>query len=225
MKLISRLRDSEPGFTLIEILITVSISGVVLTLLYSSFFQVINAKDRIEEKNEVSHEVRLIFSRISRDLTNVYQRGKTYGSTTPKVPYFLGTIENDNSKLVFTSLARDTIFNKNQSDQTEISYYLVPVDKDETSEEKLFALVRKDNPFIGQEDKGIVFPISERVAIFNINFLNEQSFDDLGEGVQQEWDSSAVNSLPKAVEINLALRNNRGENEYFSQIISLPIAE
>ena len=92
MRLISQLKDhkiDQKGFTLIEVILAVGISAVVLTLVYSSLFQVINTKDTLETRNEVSHEVRVIFSRINRDISNIYQRGKNYGVTAPKTPYFL----------------------------------------------------------------------------------------------------------------------------------------
>ena len=228
MRLISQLKDhkiDQKGFTLIEVILAVGISAVVLTLVYSSLFQVINTKDTLETRNEVSHEVRVIFSRINRDISNIYQRGKNYGVTAPKTPYFLGTVENENSRLVFTSLARDSVLSGGrQSDQTEISYYLVALNEDDFEEEKLYALVRRDNPYFGQEDEGIYFPISKRVSDFDINYLDEQTFNGLSEEQKTEWNSAAVNSLPLAVEINLAIRNERGEDERYSKIISIPIA-
>ena len=52
---------------------------------------------------------------------------------------------------MFTSLARDSVLSGGrQSDQTEISYYLVALNEDDFEEEKLYALVRRDNPYFGQ---------------------------------------------------------------------------
>ena len=226
MKSILQLKVVKNGFTLIEILIAISIGAVVLTLLYNALFQIINAKEKVENINEISQEIRVIFSVLSRDLANVFPKGQFSDKTSPKEPYFRASIENNNSKLVFTSLVRDTVFNESQSDQTEISYYLVPVNRDNIGSEQLFALVRRDNPFFDkEEDRGTIFPVSERVVSFTLNFIDANSLGNLNGEKKREWNSLSLNSLPKAVEVNLDLQNSKGENERYSRIIIIPIAK
>lgn len=221
MKSILQLKISSKGFTLIEILVAVSISAVVITLVYTSLFQIIQTKDRVEETSALIHEVRVLFSRIEKDLTNAYPRGGVYLPSASDQTYFLGTQEGENSRLVFTTFSRDTVFEKGQSDQTEVTYYL------EVNEEnnELFSLLRRDNPFQGNENGGFVFPISEKIVKFELNYTDESTFDvqRAGEVTKiKEWDSAEIGSLPKAVEVNVTFRDNNDDERDFSSVFLIP---
>ena len=104
-----RLFQTERGFTLLELLVAVFISALVLTLVGTSFFQIINAKEKVEDQLELIHEARVVFSRIGKDLSSVYPRGKVVNSAA-SYPYifFLATNDEqtDNSRLEFSSFAR-----------------------------------------------------------------------------------------------------------------------
>ena len=125
-----RLFQTERGFTLLELLVAVFISALVLTLVGTSFFQIINAKEKVEDQLELIHEARVVFSRIGKDLSSVYPRGKVVNSAA-SYPYifFLATNDEqtDNSRLEFSSFARSPIEFNRESDQSEITYFMVQV--------------------------------------------------------------------------------------------------
>ncbi len=221
MKSTLQLKTNGEGFTLIEILVAISISAVVITLVYSSLFQIIRTKDRVEETSELIHEVRVLFSRIEKDLANAYPRGGIYLPSASDQTYFLGTQDGENSRLSFTTFSRDTVFEQGQSDQTEVTYYLQVNEQDN----ELFSLLRRDNPFAGNEDGGFVFPISEKIVRFELNYTDESTFDiqTAGEVTKiKEWNSAAIGSLPKAVEVNVILRDNNDDEKEFSSIFLIP---
>lgn len=208
------------GFTLIEIVVAVAIGAIVMTILYSSFFNIINAKDRVEETNDLIHEVRILFSRIEKDLSNAYARGQ-YGSFASGETYFLGTRDGNNSRLAFTSFTRDTTYEDNQSDQSEITYYL---QVNQENREKYY-LLRRDNPYPGNENSGFVYPISENVVNFQLFYADESSFEvaTAGENTKiSQWNSAEIGSLPKAVEVNITLRDDSGDERQFTSIFLIP---
>ncbi len=214
-----RSRTTDRGFTLIEVLLAVFIGSIVLTVLYASFFQINRAKDRIEEELELYHEARIVMSKITKDLATAFPRGLVNSqSTNITAPFFSGVKEGENSRLSFTSLSRTPTRDARESDQTEISYFLEPIEDSD-----LFALVRRDNPTFETDTGGTEYAISERVAGFNLTYLPK--IPDTGE-VQEytsEWNSNEALALPAAVNVNLVLKNPRGEDVQFSTLVMIPI--
>ncbi len=223
MKSRSLILDNKKGFTLIEVLIAVSITLIVLTMLYSSFSQLVNTKRIVETENELIQEANTILLKMRHDLVNVFPRGhiNTTGSSASRHRYFIGRIEEENSRIVFTSFASDPAHYSTQSGQSEISYYLVPI---RGEQEGLFALMRKDNYWIGNDEAGASYPISERVLSFRVNFLSGKSMGSVNEQKVWEWDSSINIGFPEAVQIQIVLLGNGGQEENHSMIVAIPVA-
>ena len=224
MKSASSIRDDKRGFTLIEVLIAVAMTVIVLTMLYSSSSQLITAKRRVETENELIQEANTILLKMRHDLVNVFPRG-SISSQTPSpsaYPYFTGRLEGKNSRIVFTSFSKDPTHYSTQSGQSEISYYVVPL---RGEGENMFALMRKDNYWIGNDEAGAAYPISERVLSFRVNFLDGRSPASANEQRVWEWNSSVMRGSPKAVQIQIVLLGDGGQEEAHSMIVAIPVAD
>ncbi|HEX9666096.1 MAG TPA: prepilin-type N-terminal cleavage/methylation domain-containing protein [Thermodesulfobacteriota bacterium] len=209
---------TEKGFTLIEVLLAIFIGSIVLTVLYSSFFQIIKAKDVAESELDLYHEARVVFSKMTEDFQSAYPRGEVFdNSSIPTASFFSGTKDGDNSRVTLTSLSRQPALNSVDSDQAEISYYLEPVPQSD-----LFYLMREENPRIGTDSGGIRYPISENLVRFNLTYMTE---NDSEESFVDEFNSDQTGSLPKVVEITLTMRSPRGEDVQFSTLILIPLGE
>lgn len=209
---------TEKGFTLIEVLLAIFIGSIVLTVLYSSFFQIIKAKDVAEGELDLYHEARVIFSKMSEDFQSAYPRGEVFkNSVIPTWTFFRGTKDGDNSRVTLTSLSRRPSINSIDSDQAEISYYLEPVPQSD-----LFYLIREENPRIGTDSGGIKYPISESLVRFNLRYMTE---NDSEESFVDEFNSDQTGSLPKVVEVTLTLRSPRGDDVEFNTLILIPLGE
>jgi general secretion pathway protein J len=212
-------RTTDKGFTLIEVLLAIFIGSIVLTVLYASFFQINRAKDRIEEELELYHEARIIMSKITKDLATAFPRGLVNSQSTGiTTPFFYGVEEGENSKMSFTSLSRTPTRDARESDQTEISYFLAPIEDSD-----LFALVRRDNPTFEPDTGGTQYAISERIAGFNLTYLPKIPENGEVQGYSSEWNSNETLSLPAAVNVNIVLKNPRGEDIQFSTLVMIPI--
>ena len=223
MKSTSSIRDDKSGFTLIEVLIAVAITVIVLTMLYSSFSQLITVKRRVETENELIQEANTILLKMRHDLVNAFPRGNINTATSSSTyPYFIGRLEGENSRIVFTSFAKDPTHYSTQSGQSEISYYLVPL---RGEGENMFALMRKDNYWIGNDEAGAAYPISERVLSFRVNFLDGRSPVSANEQRVWAWDSSVMRGFPKAVQVQIVLVGNGGQEEAHSMIVAIPVAD
>ena len=233
LKFGEQFHRTELGFTLIEILIAVAISAMLLGVLFTSFFQILKAKDRVETDLSLLHESRVIFQKLNRDLSSVFPRGRVFNSSKNyPYSYFKGGLDGENSNLRFSSFSRFPLQFNRESDQSEISYFLVEsTDEDdrEREDEKIYSLVRRDNPWFGNTEGGIEYEISERVLSFRINYIPDQlgsrlSRDESGfeEEKINEWDAQLLNSLPAAIEVEIVLKNENGEDQIYIAKILLP---
>ncbi len=227
------LYQTDRGFTLLELLVAVFISALVLGLIATSFFQIINAKEKVEDQLELIHEARVIFSRVGKDLSSVYPRGKVANSAA-SYPYifFLATNEEqtDNSRLEFSSFTRNPIEFNRESDQSEITYFLARIEDDDNYDEdnQVYALIRRENPWIGNDEGGTQYPISERVKSFKLTFLNKKKSNDplIEEEDIKEWNAVQLGgALPRAVGVEVVLTDDEGLDHVFNTSIIMPIAK
>ena len=209
---------TETGFTLIEVLLAIFIGSTVLAVLYSSFFQIMKAKDVAESELDLYHEAGVVFSKMTEDFQSAYPRGEVFNNSLISTSsFFSGTKDGDNSRVTLTSLSRRPAANSLDSDQAEISYYLEPVPQSD-----LFYLIREENPRIGTDSGAIRYPISESLIRFNLRYMTE---NDSEESFVDEFNSDQTGSLPKVVEVTLTMRSHRGEDVEFNTLILIPLGE
>lgn len=221
LQLRRRYQTTDKGFTLIEVLIAIFIASIVLTILYTSFFQIMRAKERVEQELELYHESRVVMSKMTKDIVTAFERGNvTSESKDTSFQYFEGSKNGDFSTLTFTSLSRTPTPGARESDQTEISYYVEPV-----QDSDLYALMRRDNPRIGTETGGTQFALSERIVGFTLTYIGSSDIDLGTDEVTVEWDSNNTLSLPNAVNINLIMRSPRGEDLEFNSLVVIPVMD
>ena len=101
--------------------------------------------------------------------------------------------------------------------------------EDMTDEEyRIFALIRKENPWFGNQEGGTQYPISERVKKFRLTFQNKKKVKDplLEQEDVAEWDASLLaGSLPRAVAVELVLEDDEGLDHTFNTLIIMPMAK
>ena len=223
LKLQQQSQTTNEGFTLIEVLLAVFIASIVMAVLYASFFQVLKAKEKVEQELELYHEARVIFSKMTKDLATAFPRGRVNSeSNTAASDFFVGTQEGKHSALKFTSLSRTPAVDAKESDQTEITYFVQPANEEDP---ELFALIRRDDPTIGTDGGGSEYPISERIVGFTVSYLGEASLASENQELTFEWDSNELSTLPNAVNVNIVLRGPRGENVEFNTFILIPVVQ
>ena len=67
-----RDRGKSNGFTLVEILVAISIIAILMTTIYGIFTTVSNTKDRLDTDSEAYHRARVIFDRFGREIRGAY---------------------------------------------------------------------------------------------------------------------------------------------------------
>ncbi len=213
---------AKKGFTLLEILITFSILGVVLSIIYMTFNQSMLAIGAIEERAENVEKGRLILERMSRELRNAYISATARAAH----PFRYGLVgrsskEKDfyRDRLDFTALiALGGDAGENAGPIQEISYFL-----DYTpGADGLTLFRRQDGAVDGNILKGgIIQPICPKVR--ELSFI----FFDLAERRHKEWNSLEGDhrgTLPTRVEIKLVIEDAQGKARVFQTQAFLPLA-
>ena len=179
------------------------------------------AKERVEQELELYHESRVVMSKMTKDLATAFKRGNVTSDFNEGIfQYFEGSKPDDFSTLTFTSLSRTPTPGRRESDQTEISYFVVPAPDSE-----LFALMRSDNPRMGAGTGGTQYALSERIVGFTLTYMGSSELEPGGEEFTLEWDSNTSLSLPEAVNINLIMRSPRGEDLEFNSLVVIPVMD
>jgi prepilin-type N-terminal cleavage/methylation domain-containing protein len=217
-----KLFFGRSGFTLFEVLITLSILGVVLSLLYFTFHQSMMVMAETDDRAEVIRQGRLILERMAFDLKGTVFVSQREGFTAYRTGLVGRSTKEGNDfldRLDFTSLTPPSAASTEGGwGFTELGYSL-----DHSPGKKGFTLFRRqDNA--GDRDLlrgGRSLAICDRVRSLGFSY-----FDRLGKK-QKEWNSlegERRNQLPSRVEIYLRMEDSHGQVYDFRTQVYLPMS-
>jgi len=179
----------QRGFTLIEILVAVTVISLLLSTIYGVFSTTSEAKRKVEEKAAAVHLGRVIFSRIDRELLGLSL------STDPRQTVLEGgTNDRGEPYLAMLSNAGEGP----QEGLARIRYRLVA--GDDTDPDAGF--FRDSGAAYQPADEMISSRLSGMVEAFSLRFND-------GGGWRQNWDSNR-DGIPKLVEVSLRLKLGDG---------------
>ena len=200
------------GFTLLEILIAITILALILTMVYGSFIQTKKVIAITEDAVRGLRGVRVAFSRMMMDLNMAFLSDKN-GNT-----FFVGTDnyaeEYPDDAIDFTTFSHKIRHEEaHESDQTEVGYY---IKRDFEGHALLMKREKKridSNPLYG----GINLEISDHIVGLNFRYLDKDVWVD-------SWDSRVSNRLPDAVEITLIVIDSAKKERQYTTIVNIPLA-
>lgn len=202
------------GFTLLEVLLAVSILAIISTVIYSSLFNSLDAMDRTRLKMDHYELIRMAFSLMEMDIQGAYSSPYTdyYG--------FQGKNEENDGypadKLTFISTTHKRMMrNAPETDLCEVEYFLLIPDDDE----QLPKLYRRTDPTPDKEPEsgGTSWEILDNIKGFDIQY-----YDNL-EWLEQ-WDVVGKYALlPQAVKITLIMVLEDGSEQEFTDWITVPL--
>ncbi len=205
--LTSRLAVAGPdlGFTLIELMIAVAITGIITTLIYGSFSRTFESREYVLQSQERYHQARLAMDRMTREISMAFvadcsDQAIGAGDRRYRTPFKVED-ESEVDRMQFASFSHLRLFRDvHESDQNLLTYYgeADPQEHDKTN------LVRKEKARIdGEPDEGGKAEILCR----DIEKLDIQLWDEIKSDWVKEWDCSKLdqqNRLPRMVKISLS---------------------
>ena len=207
------LLSTTAGFTLLEIVVSVGILVVILTIIYSTFNSSMKAFTAIEALGDTYGQARLVLNRMSEEIGSIY-----WSDANPNTG-LLGEDKDEDDlpfdSLHFTSLSHVRwVRDSRESELCEIGYYL----ETDREMEKSFLFRREDwNVDETLEEGGLTLELAEGIDGLNFRYYDGEEWVD-------DWDSKAKGGLPKAIEIVLLVRDPTRKRIAFSSIITVPMA-
>lgn len=212
----------EKGFTLIEVLVAVTLLAVISFLVFQAMGSSTASKERFEKREEVFRSASLALERVSRDLamailvSDPELLGVSSSGEQMTKSVFIGANNGDQDKLTFDTLSHIRYLKDvKESDRAEVGWFLEP----EEERTGLFVLKKREAspPDAEPEDGGIVMSVLDGVKELNFRYydLNKGEYGD-------EWDttkSDFANKLPRAVEVVLVIQDpidDEGELKFFT---------
>jgi general secretion pathway protein J len=211
--------SAKLGFTLIEVLVALTLLGFILLILFGAFRMGLSAWNRGESTKEEYQKVRVISQLISRQIKSA-------------VPYKIKTQKAEGDYLAFEGKAHSLRFVSAfpmKARQAEGFVYAVYEFKEGGKEEGRLVLYEQrvlNKDFFAddlREDLGI--SILEGISNVRFEFYREEdSEQNKPEEWVEEWSAKEEKELPKALRMIITSRNGKASGEKFPITIqaSLP---
>jgi general secretion pathway protein J len=172
----------EKGFTLLEVLIAVSILSIVLGAVYSTFFLSNRAMEGMDESMTKLQESRRAIDILRRELDALYYKETREGT-------FLKIVDRDNYGKQATQLDF-TAFTTLRPGLSKISYYVEEKDRKQVLFKKIGAAFGKEE----NEGTDIIDDIEE--------FTVEAKYNDAW---VRTWDTSVSKIRPEEIKISISV--------------------
>lgn len=208
-------RTTGNGFTLIEVLVAVSLLAVIMTLVWTTTSQSLRARERIEARSEVYHEARVTLAKIQRDFSMAFlvllpeDLGKKGDHVAMKTA-FHGQDSGKEDSVYFDSMDHLRLFRSSRESETcEVGY---KVEKN-SEDSHLFQLMRRESPWVDEhpDEGGDWIVLSDHLTGLNLEYYDATKKEWTG-----EWNSESdiqKNRLPRAVRITITLPDPDQEGE------------
>jgi prepilin-type N-terminal cleavage/methylation domain-containing protein len=225
------------GFTLLEVMIALSIMAIIFVILFSTYSAAVDRAARARELSQRYHEARVVLDLMADDLRAAYvQDGIAQAQQTsqqPRAPsyFFVGEDRTEDSapldKLSFSTFLPQSRPDTPGTDVCRVTYTLEPVTKSPqelvTESPQRKALLRRVNCSLDPEatDQDQFFLLTELARGLDFKY-----YDDKG-SEYQEWDSQQPQGgkrLPARVKITLLLADQQGRLHPFEMSTELILA-
>ena len=202
------------GLTLLEMLISISIIGIIMAVVYGAYMSNVDAIQMTRQEAEVTQKARIVFDRMGKDLASAFIGTGMGEEEGENLLVFIGQdIETDGypaDRLDFTSLSHLPMAGAGPwTDLCEVSYFL-----EAGPEGTGFVLFRRDDAFLDGNplEGGPSFEIADGIKSFDV------TFQDQGGEVYEGWNSlegEQKGRLPSLISIRLVLTNGDDVDRLF----------
>jgi len=200
----------KKAFTLIEILISVTVVSLIGVTLYSVFANGINAWRRGNENGNYERNIRFTSEKIARELRNVFKFSEIAFEGTEDSVMF--------PALILSKPNYDEDNTKAHYEVGRIAYFYDKGKDVLYREEKVFPEVVNEEKI----DEGKVLIQNLSKLEFNYCYLDNATGTYKW---KNDWKKEEQDSIPQAVKMKLSFKKGVAKEDEFSRIIFIPIGE
>lgn len=204
----SSFTNRSKGFTLVEVLVSISIFSLAIASIYGVFTSISATKDRLDLNSEAYHQARVVLDRIGREIHGIYIN-KSAGANILKGGF------NEKGQVFFELSTTAAVATQlNEAGFVSVRYELV---EDHQNDDEGFVLMRTEKPLSGSlslED----FPamrMASGIKSFTARYFSEDSWRD-------QWDQK-LQGFPDLLEIMITEYDKNGEETPFLTAFKLPV--
>ena len=233
------------GFTLLELLVSIALLGMVVGLVYTSFFQLSGATRGVQDMLSARQELRLLMKLVLDDLQAVrfLRRWAKAGADQDRVSGLdvrqqLGPNNEDSSILAMHATAPAKFYNLDSEDSVsdpglhEIGYFL-----EYDAGEQIWKFMRREDFYLDDEftEGGKRQVLSRRVRKFIVELRVAEKEAAFGGGFTDLWESvwpaqthdcvtnKNVGCLPLAVKLTMGIGLSEDETLEQTQEMNLTV--
>ena len=233
------------GFTLLELLVSIALLGMVVGLVYTSFFQLSGATRGVQDMLSARQELRLLMKLVLDDLQAVrfLRRWAKAGADQDRVSGLnvsqqLGPNNEDSSILAMHATAPAKFYNLDSEDSVsdpglhEIGYFL-----EYDAGEQIWKFMRREDFYLDDKfmEGGKRQVLSQRVSKFLVEPRIAEREAAFGGGSTDLWDlvwpaqtydcvtNKDVGCLPLAVKLTMGIALSKDESLEQTQEINLAV--
>jgi len=213
------------GFTLLEVILAVTVLALISTMIYGGFSQTALNKARIEQDVDHSRVIHMALGRMTRELSMAFVSTHVNRSLDLRVSNtaFIGSDNGREDRIDFTSFSHRRLYrNARESDQNEISYFVT----EHPDDPGMSVLARREQNRIDDDPRrgGKSQILVENVEEFSVDY-----YDPLLSEWVATWDTvntlAQPNRLPTQVRIRLSVKDPRRPNktQTFGTRVAIPL--
>lgn len=186
------------GFTLLEVLIAVTLMALMFGALYGSYFAVIRARDRASDGMEARRELGATFDLLRREIASArFVRGDKQLRFVVEDRDVFG---QPASNLELTTLAPPADPSRRESGVVNVRYRIA-------EKERRLSLTRQERDVLMEASSSPSYPQMETLSSFQV-----ECFD--GSKWVKSWDTALNGSLPRMVRVTIQFVENGTPQEF-----------
>lgn len=210
------------GFTLLEVIVSVSILAIIMAAIYSAYISNVEAIQVARENGHVQQTARTILELMTKDVQSALVETQVTPETV-RLGFAGKTEERDGRRMDrvdFTTLSHLALSEQEPStDLCEVGYRVV----EDEEQQGVLLLVRRDDASPDEDltEGGVVQELSRNVLEFRITYE-----DTMGEE-RDSWELNepgATPELPVLVKIRLTLKDDLNREHVFTTSIHPELA-
>jgi len=216
---------NKRGFTLIEVMVAVSILAIVTTLTWASFKQTFATKSAIEAQAGRYRTVRLALERMARELSMVYVSQNEDTSQPERRTRLVGKHHGDIDEVLFSYFGHQRLYADANEADTALVYYYAGRDRDDSRKTNLMRRETRRLSYLKvDEQAGEADIVCDDVIKLKLDY-----YDKRDKVWRDEWVTTSLDGqpdrLPSKIRITLTVRDERGKEVPFQTEVRVAMSE
>ncbi|HEX9104364.1 MAG TPA: prepilin-type N-terminal cleavage/methylation domain-containing protein [Polyangia bacterium] len=213
------------GFTLIEVMVAVSILAIVTVLTWSSFKQTFATKSAIEAQAGRYRTVRLALERMAHELSMVYVSQNEDTSQAERRTRLVGKHHNDIDEVLFSYFGHQRLYQDANEADTALVYYYAGRDRDDSRKQNLMRRETRRLSYLKIDEQ----PGEADIVCDDVIKLKLDYYDHRDKVWRDEWVTTALDGqpdrLPSKIRITLTVHDERGREVPFQTEVRVALSE